>query len=228
MIRLLSELILTAGVLANLARDMRNLQRTEIGEVGEEFSEKQVGSSTMPQKRNPINFENVESLWKILVGRLSTIHLDQISEHQRDLTNSASSRTHPEIVGYLVSMTKRLTKIMAKLNVDHDNLKRNFAIQQGLIVSEPLQVLLSALGHPEAHEKVKNLTLQSQREHQSFEKLVGEDPELKPYIEKMTPFQKSILSNPSLYIGIASQKTNYVIRDWAEKLDISLDETRED
>ena len=51
------------GVLANFARDMRNLQRSEIGEVGEPFKEDQVGSSTMPQKRNPINFENVESMW---------------------------------------------------------------------------------------------------------------------------------------------------------------------
>jgi len=80
------------GVLANLSDDMRNLQRSEIGEVGEVFAAKQVGSSTMPQKRNPINFENVKSLWKEFMPRIVTIYSDQISEHQRDLTNSASSR----------------------------------------------------------------------------------------------------------------------------------------
>ncbi len=58
---LIHAIVSTFGVLANFSRDMRNLQRTEISEVSEEFLESQVGSSTMPQKRNPINFENVES-----------------------------------------------------------------------------------------------------------------------------------------------------------------------
>jgi len=86
------------GILANLSDDMRNLQRSEIGEVGEIFTTKQVGSSTMPQKRNPINFENVKSLWKEFMPRMTTVYMDQISEHQRDLTNSASSRFIPEIL----------------------------------------------------------------------------------------------------------------------------------
>src|SRR3989338_669986 len=89
------------GILANLSDDMRNLQRSEIAEVGEIFTSKQVGSSTMPQKRNPINFENVKSLWKEFLPRIITIYMDQISEHQRDLTNSASSRFIPEILAAL-------------------------------------------------------------------------------------------------------------------------------
>ncbi|MEK6808385.1 MAG: lyase family protein, partial [Nanoarchaeota archaeon] len=57
-------IISTFGVIANLADDMRHLQRSEISEIAEFFDDKQVGSSTMPQKRNPINFENVKSMWK--------------------------------------------------------------------------------------------------------------------------------------------------------------------
>ena len=83
------------GVLANLADDMRHLQRSEIGEVGEYFEAKQVGSSTMPHKRNPINFENVKSMWKEFMPRMNTVYMDQICEHQRDLTNSATSRFIP-------------------------------------------------------------------------------------------------------------------------------------
>ena len=97
--RLFSEICIMTSVLANLADDMRNLQRTEIAEVGEAFAKGQVGSSTMPQKRNPINFENVKSLWKIMEGHRLTLALDQISEHQRDLTNSASGRIYVEIIG---------------------------------------------------------------------------------------------------------------------------------
>ncbi|MEK6837951.1 MAG: lyase family protein [Nanoarchaeota archaeon] len=80
------------GVMANIADDMRHLQRSEIAEVAEQFGTEQVGSSTMPHKRNPINFENVKSLWKEFMPRMATVYADQISEHQRDLTNSASSR----------------------------------------------------------------------------------------------------------------------------------------
>ena len=58
----------------------------------EEFTATQVGSSTMPQKSNPWNSEHVKSLWKAFSPRVITFFMDQISEHQRDLTNSASSR----------------------------------------------------------------------------------------------------------------------------------------
>src|SRR6185295_18344275 len=86
------------GVMANLADDMRQLQRTEIGEVAESFGAEQVGSSTMPHKRNPVSFENVKSIWKAMAPRVMTTYLDQISEHQRDLTNSASQRFLGEII----------------------------------------------------------------------------------------------------------------------------------
>ncbi len=222
MMRLFNELVLTGGVIANLARDMRNLQRTEIGEVGEEFAAGQVGSSTMPQKRNPINFENVESLWKVLVGRLVTVYIDQISEHQRDLTNSASARTYGEAICYLVSMIKRLTRTMKKLRVDRDNLQRNLEFQKGLIVAEPLYIILAAFSHSNAHEKVRQLTLRAQEEKRPLTEIAWEDTEIQPYLEKMTPYQRQILSNPSTYTGIAAQKAKKVAEEWATKLNISV------
>ncbi|MCX6764677.1 MAG: lyase family protein [Candidatus Nealsonbacteria bacterium] len=218
LVRFFIEMILIGGILANLSRDMRNLQRTEIGEVGELFEENQVGSSTMPQKRNPINFENVESVWKILVGRVITLLLDQISEHQRDLTNSASARTLGEVIGYLVSITERLTKTMKKLQVDKVNLERNFNLQKGLIVAEPLYLILAALGHPDAHEKVRTLTLQSQKEHKNLEEIAMADPELKVYLSRMDSLQKRIISNPSEYVGIAPKKAMKVASNWNRKI----------
>lgn len=221
-IRLFCEIIITAGVLANLADDMRHLQRTEIAEVGEEFEEKQVGSSTMPQKRNPINFENVKSCWKIIAPRILTLFMDQISEHQRDLTNSASSRTYTEIIAYVVSMSKRLTRTMKKIKVDHENLQRNFHLQEGLIIAEPLYIILSALSHPDAHEKVRKLTLQAQREKKTLQEIINNDVELQPYLEKMTPYQRNILSDPSLYTGIAAKKAKILAENWAKRLGISI------
>lgn len=220
LIRLFCEITIAAGVLANLANDLRQLQRTEIGEVGEEFKEAQVGSSTMPQKRNPINFENVISTWKLVLPRIITVFMDQISEHQRDLTNSASSRTYGEVIAYVVSVAKRMTRTMKKLRVDHKNLERNLTSQQGLESAEALQIILSAIGHPRAHEKVRLLTLQAQREQQEFGKVIVTDPEIQEYMTRMKPDQVVILENPSLYLGIAPAKAKKVAEDWKKKLEL--------
>ncbi len=222
--RLFCEVTIVAGIFANLSDDMRNLQRTEIGEVGEEFEAAQVGSSTMPQKRNPINFENAKSCWKIVAPRILTVFMDQISEHQRDLTNSASARTYGEIVAYVVSIAKRLTRTMKKLTVDRVNLERNLAMQKGLVVAEPLYIILAALGHPDAHEKVRMLTLQAQHEVRPLEEVVFGDVEIQGYLKRMTPYQRQIISNPSLYTGIAAKKAKVVAERWQQKLNLNRKE----
>ncbi len=202
------------GVIANLADDMRHLQRSEIGEVGEFFGEKQVGSSTMPQKRNPINFENVKSMWKAFMPRMMTIYSDQISEHQRDLTNSASSRFTPEILAALYVSIIRLNKIMSNLQVDKVNMKKNFDMNKDLIIAEPLYILLAAHNHPDAHEHVRELTLKSQMTKRPLKTLVKEDKSLKPYLKKFTKKQLEILNNPEKYTGIASKKTEDICSYW--------------
>ncbi len=216
--RLLCEVTIAAGILANLSDDMRNLQRTEIGEVGEEFEAAQVGSSTMPQKQNPINFENAKSLWKVVMPRIITVFMDQLSDHQRDHTNSASARTYGEIIAYVVSTAKRLTRTMKKLAVNRANLQKNIELTKGGIAAEPLQLILSALGHPDAHEKLRKLTLQAQRESRPLEEMVDSDAEMKDYLKKITPYQRQIISNPSIYTGIAAKKAKAIARRWQKKL----------
>lgn len=218
--RLVCEVAITAGVLANLADDMRQLQRSEIDEVTEEFTEDQVGSSTMPQKRNPTGFENGKSCWKIVIPRVQTVFMDQISEHQRDGTNFASARTDSEIFAYAVVMAKRLIQEMVKLHVNAESLARNLEMSKGLVIAEPLYIILASLGHPDAHEKVRQMTLQAQVEKRSLEELLSEDSELSEYLEKMTPYQREILSNPTLYTGIAARKVVQVVVNWASRLNI--------
>ncbi|MBI2482876.1 adenylosuccinate lyase [Candidatus Uhrbacteria bacterium] len=216
--RLFSEITIAAGILANLADDLRHLQRTEIGEVGEAFAADQVGSSTMPQKRNPINFENAKSCWKIVMPRIITVFMDQISEHQRDLTNSASARTYGEVIAYVVTMTERLARTIAKLSVDPERLAHNLALQRGLIVAEPLYIMLAALGHPHAHERVRQLTLRAQREARPLEVIAAEDVELQPYLARMTPRQRAILADPTQYTGIAAAKAVKIADYWKLQL----------
>lgn len=220
MARLMAEVTIAAGIMANLADDMRHLQRTEIGEIGEQFEAKQVGSSTMPQKRNPINFENVKSLWKVIVPRIVTVFMDQISEHQRDLTNSASGRTYAETIAYATSMAKRLGKTMGRLSVDKAHLEANMALQKGMIAAEPLYILLASMGHPDAHEKVRAFTLSAQKEGKSLEDVAFADAEMKPYLDKMTAAQKGILKNPSSYSGISAKKALRIASDWRKRFSL--------
>jgi len=214
----INSIVASFGVLANLSDDMRNLQRSEIGEVGEIFAAKQVGSSTMPQKRNPINFENVKSLWKEFMPRIVTIYSDQISEHQRDLTNSASSRFIPEILAAFYISVKRLNKTMKSLIVDKENLRKNLDMNKGLIVAEPLYILLAAYNHPDAHEAVKHLTLKAQSTKKPLQEVIKQEESLKPYLRKFNKEQLKIINNPENYVGIASKKAEIVCRYWKREL----------
>ena len=214
----LNSIISAFGVLANLADDMRHLQRSEIAEVGEFFEAKQVGSSTMPQKRNPINFENVKSMWKEFMPRIITIYMDQISEHQRDLTNSASMRFIPEILAGFYASVVRLNKVMSNLAVDTKNMKRNFDINKHMIVAEPLYILLAAYGHPDAHEYVREMTLKAQLTNKPLISLVKNDKSIQPYLKKLNKKQIEIINNPEKYTGIAAKKTEIVCEYWKREL----------
>lgn len=206
------------SVLANIADDMRHLQRSEIAEVGEEFGEKQVGSSTMPHKRNPISFENVKSMYKAIMPRMMTLYLDQISEHQRDLTNSASSRFTPELVAAFVITVMRLTKTMKKLTIDKKTMRDNFMKNKDFIIAEPLYILLAYHNHPDAHEYVRKLTLKSQQDSVPLPDIIFKDKELEPYLKKFTEAQIRVLKNPETYTGLAGEKTEDVCSHWEKEL----------
>jgi len=139
-VRLLSELAITGGVMNQISDDMRNLQRTEIGEVGEAFEATQTGSSAMPQKRNPITFEQVAGFQRVLLPQVMTAYLNLVSEHQRDLRDSSAGRFHVLMLAEVAHMAKSLRRVLEKLEVDPDSLERNLGTQKGAIGSEPLQV----------------------------------------------------------------------------------------
>jgi len=213
-------IVSTFGVIADLSDDFRHLQRSEISETGEAFSEDQVGSSTMPQKRNPINFENIKSSWKVTVPKIITVYMDQLCEHQRDLTNSSSARYYPEIISHLFLAIKRLNKVMARLVLDHENLKRNLESHKDMILAEPLYIMLAREGHPDAHEAVRKLTLKSEETGKKVLELAQEDEGLNKYFDKLTTAEKDILNNPANYTGAAINETVEIVNNWSDRLNI--------
>ncbi|TLZ83232.1 MAG: adenylosuccinate lyase [Methanobacteriota archaeon] len=155
------------GILANLAAslekfctEVRNLQRTEIGEVAEAFEGKsQVGSSTMAQKENPVASENVCSLARI-VRSLVTPALENVPLwHERDLTNSAAERILiPHACVLIDEMLAKTTEIFRTLRVFPDRMKANVEATKGQVMAEAVMMALAAkgLGRQEAHKLVRD------------------------------------------------------------------------
>ncbi len=208
----------TLGVMANLADDMRHLQRTEIGEVAEAFASEQVGSSTMPHKRNPVSFENVKSVWKAMAPRILTTYMDQISEHQRDLTNSASQRFLGEILAATAYAATRLASSLEGIRVDRDRLRANLALTRGAFVAEPLYVLLAKYGHHDAHEAVRRLTLEAERSGRTVMEVATIDTEVRPYLAKLTAEERAIIDRPEGYRGLAAEVARTTAATWRTRL----------
>lgn len=206
------------GVMANVADDMRHLQRSEIAEVAERFEGEQVGSSTMPQKRNPVAFENVKSIWKAMAPRVLTTYMDQISEHQRDLTNSASQRFLPELVASCAYAAARLEASLAGIRVDRERMRVNLAASRASIVAEPLYVLLARHGHDDAHEVVRRLTLESERSRRPILEIAAQHAELRDVIRSFSESERRAIEQPEEYRGLAARVAREVCATWRERL----------
>lgn len=217
-VRLIDELAISAGIMANLGHDMRHLQRSEIAEVREAFEPGQTGSSTMAHKRNPWNFENVISMSKQVTAQIINANLNLPSEHQRDLTDSASARFYGLVFACVASMAARLNSVMSKLEVDEQNMQRNLAMSGGAIAAEPLYLLLEKYGHTSGHEASKALAHQALETNQSLYDVASNDPDIAEYFAKFSDDEKHIIQDPAqYYTGLAAQKARAVNQEWSAK-----------
>ncbi len=224
LLRLLLEINVAFGVVANLADDLRNLQRTEIGEVREEFAATQVGSSTMPQKRNPWNSEHVKSLWKAFSPRVATFFMDQISDHQRDLTNSASSRFVTEYLAGFAFAVDRMRSVLGSLIVDRARMARNIALTGDLAFSESVYILVGSGGDPEAHERVRSATLKAERSGDRLADVLRADAALWELLSRQLAATRGMdavtfFSDPAHYAGIAADRARAIADTHARRLE---------
>jgi len=163
LVNLATDLFVLASSTAKLANDLRHLARSEIAEIAEGMSPGQVGSSTMPQKRNPWNFEHVCSLYKVLQSRLNLLQIDMVTEHQRDLTNSASGRFYIEYFSVIYLMLKRMNKVLPRMEAFPENMKHNLDRAGGSVFGEALYVGMTSRGVGDAHSKVREGARESEK-----------------------------------------------------------------
>ncbi|MBN1617319.1 MAG: adenylosuccinate lyase [Spirochaetales bacterium] len=223
LLRLLLELNVAFGVIANLADDLRNLQRSELGEVFEYFSSTQVGSSTMPQKRNPWNSEHVKSLWKAFAPRVMTFFMDQISEHQRDLTNSASQRFVADYLAGFTLAVSRMKSVVSGVQADRDGMARNLSNAGGKVsggvLAEPAYILLAESGISDAHEVIRTITLDAENTNCTFFEALSRNQDaytrITSQLEKLgIDDAPGFFANPERYRGLAAEKAARLAAKW--------------
>jgi adenylosuccinate lyase len=218
LVDLVQAAVSTFGVLANLADDMRHLQRTEIGEIRERFHDEHVGSSTMPHKQNPWNFEHVKSMWKAFVPRVVTVLFDQISEHQRDLTNMASARFTPELFVALLEVVDRSTRLLEHTMVDVDRMRADLEQSLGVVVAEPLYILLALHGVPDAHELARQIALRARQEGRPVLAVAAETPAATTAMARLSASDRALLDHPESYLGRAAAQVDLVCDHWTAHL----------
>ena len=161
-----------------VAVELRHLQRTEVGEVLEGFSPGQKGSSAMPHKRNPISSETISGLARVLRSNLQAGLQDVALWHERDISHSSVERiVLPDSSQLACYVVRRLTGLLARLEVSAERMRTNLDSSHGLVFSQPVLLALVAagLGRDEAYRIVQRNALAAWDEGRSFRDLIEAD-----------------------------------------------------
>jgi adenylosuccinate lyase len=172
-------LAILCSTLDKIATEIRHLQRTEVREAEEFFSEKQKGSSAMPHKRNPIQSEQISGLARVVRANAQVAFEDIALWHERDISHSSAERVIlPDstiLADYLLAKTDQL---IANLLVYPDRMLRNLESTGGLVFSGQLLLDLSAAGmsREDAYRLVQSHAMHSWKEGLTFRDEIARDP----------------------------------------------------
>jgi adenylosuccinate lyase len=206
--------------LAKMARQFRILQRNEIAEMFEPFKESQVGSSTMPHKRNPHKSERICSLARILKSNVIVALDNVILEDERDLTNSANERIiFGENFVLLDFMIQQMINILKGAVFDENKIEKNLNLTKGACLSERVMVELvkRGIGRQEGHEMLRKAAIKSRTDNRFIKEIILENDEIKA---KFTEQEISELLDPHKYIGLAVLQVENLINYLKKKYDL--------
>ncbi len=207
---------LIGQTLSKIAREIRILQRNEIGEIFEPFKKNQVGSSTMPHKRNPHKSERICSIARIIKSN-AIIALDNIVlEDERDLTNSASERViFAENFVFLDFIISELTSILGGLEFNDKNIDRNLNLTRGACLAERVMVELvkKGIGRQEGHEILRQAAIQARNEDIFIKDILINNKNIS---ERFTQEDLDELLDPREYTGKSVEQVNNLL-DYLEK-----------
>ena len=202
-----------AASVEKLLQEVRNLQRSEIAEVGEWFDvEKQVGSSTMAHKRNPITAENASGLARIVRSMIIPSYENALLWHERDLANSSSERftlSHAMIL--LDDILAKSDKVMGKCVVDVERMLANIESQNGLVMAEKIMLALvdEGIHRDQAHEILRAASMVAVAENRHLREICGEDDAV---TNAFSPEELDELFDPSSHLGVSGEIVDEAIK----------------
>ena len=197
---------LVASTLDKIFVEMRSLQRTEIAEVEEGFGKKQVGSSTMPHKRNPIKSEQICGLSRVVRAQVLPAFENIPLWDERDLTNSSCERIiFPEAFIFTDHLITLAMRTLRGLQLRPDNIERNLTMLHGLNMAENVMVELArkGAGRQQAHEIMRQASMKAFEEKRELIDVLLENPTVTGHLK---PQEIRDLLDPHLYIGTAVQQ----------------------
>src|SRR6201994_2232670 len=179
----------TLGVIASsverLATEIRHLQRTEVLEAEEFFSEGQKGSSAMPHKRNPVLSENLTGLSRMVRGYVTPALENVVLWHERDISHSSVERMiGPDATVTLDFALARLAGLIEKLLVYPANMEKNLDRLGGLVHSQRLLIALTQKGcsREDAYKLVQRNAMPVWRGEGDFQTLLKKDPDVRKHL----------------------------------------------
>ncbi len=179
----------TLGVIASsaerLAVEIRHLQRTEVLEAEEFFSEGQKGSSAMPHKRNPVLSENVTGLARMVRAYVTPALENVALWHERDISHSSAERMiGPDATVTLDFLLARLTGLIDKLVVYPENMAKNLNRLGGLVHSQRILIALTqkGLSREEAYRTVQQHAMKAWRGEGDFQAMLAADPTVRKHL----------------------------------------------
>ncbi len=192
-------LALIATVLEHFAKEIRNLQRTEINEIRESFISTQVGSSTMPQKKNPEKSERICGLARIIRSKIQPTLENVGLEHERDLSNSSAERVifaETSILTHYILL--QMNNILKNLHFNIPKINENLYLRKGAQCAEHLMIRLSdKIGRQKAHELLKQLS--------NEEDFVEAAKTNSMVAEMFSPAEIEDILDPINYLGLSKQ-----------------------
>jgi adenylosuccinate lyase len=197
--------------LAKIAREQRILQRNEIGEMFEPFKKSQVGSSTMPHKRNPHKSERICSLARVIKSNAIVALDNMVLEDERDLTNSASERViFAENFTFLDFIIKQLTQILQGIEFNEEKIEENLNLTKGAALAEKIMIELvnKGIGRQEGHEILRQAAIQARNENVYMKDILVDHSKIKG---KFTKEELDEILNPHNYIGTAIEQTENLL-----------------
>ncbi len=201
----------TVTTLDKICVEFRSLQRSEIAEIEESFGKKQVGSSTMPHKRNPIKSEQVCGLARIVRAMVEPELLNNTLWDERDLTNSSCERViFPETCVLTDHILKLAEGIIANLRFFPENIKRNLELMRGLNMGEAVMIELAkrGVGRQEAHEIVRTSAMEARESGRHMKEVLMSRPEVTEFI---SAGEIEGVMDPEGYIGTAVEQVEAVV-----------------